>query len=126
MSEKEKRTLSPHLASRIALDLHQVSTLIGISDPLWQLSVCGFAAEAFSSLGSSAEISLRLHQWNYSRVDQCEGLSKSQELELKHVKTVGMDALEQAVRLHEVFYGQAHEQSIRLRENAKAAVGRSR
>lgn len=118
--------LSPFLASRLAIDLHEATMLVGVSNPMLTVSVCGFAAEAFSRIGSLAEIPARLQQYAFStKLDRCEGLSARQREGLKHFVTVGIDALRQAARLHAVVYGEEHEQSIRLCNQVEAAVRRA-
>lgn len=112
---RAERRLSPGLASRIAIDLSIVTTLVGISDPAWRVMVLGFAANAHSEIGSAAEISVRLEQYKSSRLAGCG----------QPYKAVGMSALRQAVLLHGVFYGEEHEQSINLREKAEEIIRRS-
>lgn len=120
---ERERGLSPFLASRIAIDLFEVTMLVGFSDPLFRFAVCGFAAEWFSRIGSPSEIYARLQQYAMStRVE----LSARQSKQSKNVRTAGMDAFHQAVQLHALLYGEEHETSVRLRQQVEAAVRRSR
>lgn len=121
-----ERRLSPFVATRIAICLYQATMMVGVSNPLLLFSASGFAAEAFSRLGSPTEMALRLEQYSHStKVEGCEAFSASTE-QVNHVKAAGVDALQQALRLHELFYGEEHEQSIRLRKRMEGVVLRSR
>lgn len=112
----ERERLSPVLFTRLAVGLLDVTMLIDVPDPRWQVSARVGAAEALSGVSSAAEISVRLQQYIYSKREGCSG----------PYKAVGMKALLEAVRLHGLFYGEGHVQSIRLREIGEEALRRFR
>lgn len=125
LAMKENLGLSPLLASRIAIYLREAIMLVGAPHPLLEFSACGHAADAFSKIGSPLEISARMGEYTSStKLDRCEGLSESQRERLQYPKAVGIEALRNAARLHELFYGEEHELSITLRKRVEAIVRR--
>jgi len=123
LATAEEDKLSPMLARKIAKGLYEATELCcrtAHPPPLFAFFVFGTAADVCSSAGSPMEVHLRLQQYK-SSTPVTEGLSSSQAHQLKHVRTAGLDALRKAVELRELFFGEEHELSIRLRQEAEAA-----
>lgn len=117
--------LSPVLQTRMALALIEVAELINATNDLFMFGVYSSAAHESLELGDPMAIGFCFKMFQHSvKAGGGDGLSASQSQMLEHVRSAGIDALRQAARLCGLLYGEEHNESIRLRKFAEAAVRR--